>query len=271
MSLASLFKKKSPPLLVIQVNGVEVCTVTDTDVPCEKTPSVQVATGSSVAFVDSEGTAHRHSLTSASGWAHFSIRVHASKAVQADCVISDSPTFDPGAVMQGHATGIRFQPFFLPGAPMSNDALAGKGLFERGMHFSGNITPGNILLGCECDACHQGFTIRSYHAGFSNAGYFYSASGRFTLTVSTTVAGSPAPLSTPAPAALASLEQVLPLAPDGSRYAYLNPFRCPHCAAPYIDFQANPGLREREYYGNYFEGNELLNYSPENATTTVRG
>ena len=76
------------------------------------------------------------------------------------------------------------------------------------------------------------------------------------------VPGSPAPLSTPEPNALAALEQSLPLAPDGSSYSYRNPFRCPHCGDPYINFEANPGMRESEYYGNYFEGSQLTQYEP---------
>ena len=262
MSLFNIFKKKPPALLMVRVNGSELCSIYDDELPCEKRPSVHVDANSTVSFVGRNGTAHDHMLGPARGWAHISVRVHASKACQADCVVADSPEFDANALAGGKATGIRFQPFFLSGAPVSNTELAGKGLFRRGLHFSGNVTPGNILLSCECDKCHRSFLIRSYHAGFSNSGYFYSGSGKYTLTVSTMVPGSPAPLSTPEPKALAALEQSLPLAPDGSSYSYTNPFRCPHCGEPYIDFEANPGLRENEYYGNYFEGAQLVRYEP---------
>jgi hypothetical protein len=263
MSFRNLFQKRSPALLTVQVNGKEVCTVDADELPSEKTPSIQVGANSIVFFIDSTGTTHSHSLGLAQGWAHFSVRVHINRACQSDCVVSESPTFDATAITHGNATGIRFQPFFLRGASVSNAELAGKGLFRRGLHFSGNITPGNILLSCECDKCHRSFLIRSYHVGFSNSGYFYSASGKFTLTVSVMLAGSPAPLSTPDPNALAVLEQSLPLAPDGSSYGYLNPFRCRYCGEPYINFEANPGLRESEYYGNYFADSELVRYEPD--------
>jgi hypothetical protein len=265
MSLFNLFKSKSPALLVVRVNGSDLCAIYEDDLPCEKTPSVHIDANSDVSFVDCGGTVHDHVLASARGWAHISVRVHASKACQVDCVVSDSPAFDANALELGNATGIRFQPFFLSGASVSNTDLAGMGLFRRGLHFSGNITPGNILLSCECDQCHRSFLIRSYHAGFSNLAYFYSGSGKYTLTVSTMVPGSPAPLSTPEPDALAALEKSLPLAPDGSSYSYFNPFRCPHCGEPYINFEANPGLRESEYYGNYFEGSQLMQYEPTEA------
>jgi hypothetical protein len=123
------------------------------------------------------------------------------------------------------------------------------------------VTPGSIVLSCECDACHRSFLIRSYHAGFSDSGYFYSASGKYTITVSSNLAGAPAALAEPESAALAALEANLPAAPDGSRFAYMNPFRCPHCCAPYITF-ADPGSRSAEYYGNYFVGSDLLRYAP---------
>jgi hypothetical protein len=191
MSLFNIFKKKPPVLLSVRVNGSELCAIYEDELPCEKTPSVHVDANSTVSFVDRNGTVHDHKLGSAQGWAHISVRVHVSKACQADCVVGDSPTFDASALAHGKATGVRFQPFFLSGATVSNTELAGKGLFRRGLHFSGSVTPGNILLSCECDKCRRSFLIRSYHAGFSNSGYFYSGSGKYTLTVSTMVPGSP--------------------------------------------------------------------------------
>lgn len=265
MSLSTLFGKKAPAVLHVQVNGVELCTFYVDDLPAEKNPSVRLDTDSSVSFIDASGVAHTHSLGQDRGWAHFSIRLHANRGCQADCVISDSPAFDPDALSQGKAIGIRFQPFFLSEAAVSNTTFSGKGLFSRGMHFSGSVTPGSVMLSCECDHCHCSFLIRSYHAGFSESGYFYSASGKYTITVSHRVPGSPAPLSTPQPEALAELERLLPDAPDGSRYGYLNPFRCPHCGDPYINFADNPGMRENEYYGNYFADAALLRYEPVEA------
>ena len=114
----------------------------------------------------------------------------------------------------------------------------------------------------KCDRCKKSFQIRSYHAGFSNSGYFYSDSGKYTITVSDQVPGCPVPLSETNAADLAALEALLPQAPDGTYFRYLNPFRCPHCAAPYIDFEKNPKERLEEYYGNYFLGSELLHYEP---------
>jgi hypothetical protein len=261
MTILDFFKNKQPVLLAVHVDGQQLATVTAAHLPCELTPSAKVRPGSVVSFSAADGTAHVHTLGEVTGWAHFSVRVHANRACQADCVVSDSEQFDPEAFSRGDAVGIRFQPFFLPGAAVSNSELRGKGLFARGLHFNGTVTPGNTLLSCECDSCEKSFLIRSYHAGFSNSEYFYSASGKHTLTVSSYLPGAPAALAEPEPAALAALEAALPAAPDGSRFAYCNPFRCPHCSAPYIDF-SEPGSRSAEYYGNYFAGSELLRYEP---------
>jgi hypothetical protein len=258
----AIFKKKPNPLLVVRINGHELCRITESDIPCEVTPSKYLESNGILEFVGSDGVVHTHDLGLDSGWFHFSIRVHPNLACQADCVISQSKHFDPSALASGKASGIRFQPFFLPGAKVQNSELHGKSLFARGLHFSGTITSGNVVLSCECDHCKRSFLIRSYHAGFSDSGYFYSGSGKYTLTVNSHIPGSPAALSEPNSEDLAALESKLPPAPDGSSYNYLNPFRCPHCSEPYIDFAANPGSRSAEYYGNYFVGSELLRYEP---------
>lgn len=269
MPLFEFLRKKPEKLLSVRLDGVEICSIAVEELPCERTPSINVAPGSVVSFLAADGTEHTHELGQANGWAHFSIRVHQNRACQADCVVSDSVQFDPTAFARGDALGVRFQPFFLPGSATSNAEFKGRGLFARGLHFSGTVTPGNIMLSCECDECHRSFLIRSYHAGFSNAGYFYSTSGRYTLVVSSAIPGAPAALSEPDPAALAALEERLPRAPDGTSFSYLNPFRCPHCAAPYIDFRSDPNLRKSEYYGNYFTEAELMHYSEKGPNSSV--
>ncbi|MBB4593825.1 hypothetical protein [Xanthomonas cannabis] len=166
----SIFKKKAAALLSVQANGRELCRISQSDLPCEIKPCVWLEADSILEFVDSTVDVHRHELGATSGWFHFSIRVHANLGCQADCVISQTEQLDPDAFATGKAAGIRFQPFFLPGAAISNAALAGKGLFARGLHFSGLVTNSNVLLSCECEHCKRSFLIRSYHAGFSEAG-----------------------------------------------------------------------------------------------------
>ena len=257
-----LFKKKEKPLLRVIVNGEEICSVSKSELPCEKEPSRQLSSGSTIEFVDHSGDTHLHEMGDYAGWFHFSVRVHPSLACQADCAITQNEEYDQGAFSKGEATGIRFQPFFIAGAETSNDVFVGKGLFKRGLHFNGSVTNGAILLSCECEHCRKSFLINSFHAGFSNSGYFYSGSGLYTLSVSDRVPGCPAALSTPDTAELAKLESELPKAPDGSEFKYTNPFKCPHCKEAYIDFANNPEERPAEYYGNYFVGAEIMKYEP---------
>jgi len=168
----SFLKKKHVPLLSVRVQGREVTRVEETELPCEMNPSVEVGAGGMVQFIDRQGGVHEHPLGPVAGWYHFSVRVHGGLGCQADCVVTSSPDFDPQAFARGEATGIRFQPFFLPGAKVSNSEFRGKGLFARGLHFAGHVTSGDIVLSCECDDCHRSFHVRSFHAGFSQVGYF---------------------------------------------------------------------------------------------------
>ena len=51
------------------------------------------------------------------------------------------------------------------------------------------------------------------------------------------------------------IEKVLPPCQACSgAFRYLNPLRCPHCRAPYIDFPRYPDIRRSEYYGNVMFG-----------------
>jgi hypothetical protein len=58
---------------------------------------------------------------------------------------------------------------------------------------------------------------------------------------------------------LADVESKLPKSSDGS-FRYYNSFKCPHCLAPFIDFNKYKDMRPKEYYGN-----TLLNDKPKSA------
>ena len=245
-------------LLFVRLDGDEIARVNAGDLPCELTPSRKIGGDASLVFEDSSGRAHRHSLAELSGWVHISIRVHQDLICQADCVVTAGEVFDPEQLMKGEASGIRFQPFVLPGSTWDPAMFRGQGLFARGLHFPGSVTPGNVRLSCECDECGRSFQVRSFHAGFSHASYVYSDSGRYTLILESGTIGTPPAIPATDVAAIAALDASLPTAPDGTRFRYLNPFRCPHCAAPYIDFARHPRLRETEYYGNVLFGSEPI-------------
>ena len=249
-------------LLTVVLNGDEVAAVEPGDPPCELTPSRLIARNSTLEFIESTGRRHVHSLGELSGWAHISVRVNERLGCQVDCLVTDNEIFDPEALSNPSVPGVRFQPFFLPEAGGDPQRMIGQGLFARGLHYSGLVTPGSVRLSCECDFCARTFQVQSFHAGFANIGYMYSESGAFTLTIADDVPGCPPALGTPDRAELKRLEAILPLAPDGTIFRYTHPFRCPHCRKPYIDFEAHPGLREREYYGNCLFGVPPIRYPP---------
>lgn len=97
----------------------------------------------------------------------------------------------------------------------------------------------------------------------------YSDSGVYTLVIDEHVPGAPPAMGKPDTNALRALEAVLPAAPDGTPFRYINPFRCPHCHQPYIDFRTHPELRENEYYGNYLFGVAPVRYEQQEATKKV--
>lgn len=250
-------------LLEVMIDGVVQASVDGSRVPGETTIDVPLQDGASeVVFRGDGDLLVRHALAHEAGWGHFSVRVHENLACQADCVVSPAKDFDPRAFGRGEIRGVRFQPFFLGGAKVDPRELEGRGLFARGLHFSGHVSPGNLSLSCICDRCQRSFRLQSFHAGFSRVAYFYSGSGRHTLVVDGGGPGAPVPglraLSEEDAKAISALEHRLPPAPDGTPFRYLNPLRCPHCAAPYIDFEAHPEMRPHEYYGNTFFGEATM-------------
>jgi len=192
---------------------------------------------------------------------HSSIRILVNSGVMIDGIISKNADSFPATTGNAYE-GIRLQPFFLSNAQQKNEQMKGKGLFERGLHFSGMITPAYVRAVCICDQCSKSFSVQHFHAGFSEMQYFYSSNSRETLTVPyNAIAGMPVQLQESIdPQALRDVEEKLPPSTDGT-FRYYNPFRCVHCLAPYIDFENNKAMRPKEYYGL-----TLLNEKPKQFT-----
>lgn len=261
------------PVLKAFVGETELCQILSTELPVEKTPSIQANGNQSFILEDSKGKRYQYDLNFEDGsWVHFSIRVMQNLACQCDCLVNDSPEFSGSDLRTGKARGIRFSPIYLPGCKGNPADLHGKSLFYRGLHYSGRVTPGHVSLSCLCDQCERSFRLQSFHAGFGNCGYFYSDSGKDTLIVDNSVPGCPPAVGKPDIEALAKLEASLPLAnKDQTHFRYLNPLRCPHCGAAYIDFEKFPGQRENEYYGNYFYGEKPQWFGKEGSMIDDRG
>jgi len=167
---------------------------------------------------------------------HASVTVLPNSGVMMDGFVSSLQDSYPDP-NDRHVEAIRFQPFFLK--KEKNEELIGRGLFRRGLHFAGWTTPTSVRCVCSCDHCHESFTLEHFHSGFMFADYFYSKDGKETLIVTAETLGK-----TPQ-------EMDQNLRESGwEDFAYYNSLRCPHCSAPFIDFEKFKEQREEEYYGN---------------------
>lgn len=187
---------------------------------------------------------------------HSSIRVNSNSSVQIDGIISNSEsTFDE------NGEGIRFQPFFLSDKENENQKLKGLGMFDRGLHYLGLVTPSNVRLVCTCDECSESFGVQFMHAGFAEVQYFYSSNSKETLIVPYDNKLGPVPYQTQKDIdenQLNEIESKLPKTEDGT-FEYYNAFKCPHCFADFINFRANKKLRPREYYAYVYCNNNFRN------------
>lgn len=185
---------------------------------------------------------------------HASIRLLDSGTVMIDGSISKAK------IDTSSHESIRFQPFFISHKDAENEKLRGKGLFQRGLHFPGTVTPSNVRAVCICDSCFKSFSLQHFHAGFSEVQYFYSFDSKQTLVVDyDQIKGMPTQMQREINlSVLEKVEQQLPKPTLGTgRYKYYNSFRCPHCGDVYIDFENNKNIRPREYYGNRLINNHI--------------
>ena len=258
--------QKKPPLLRLLLGDDEVFSVSAAELPIEKLPVVEfVARDQPLRFVDSSGNARSFDVASAfdegARYFHVSARIHASYAVQTDGILTQRKEENSQEVFKAGGKALRLQPFMLPEFSGDTDNLIGRGLFHRGLHFSGMITPGNVSLMSLCDYCKHSFRLQSFHAGFSNLSYFYCSRGPHTMVASSHETDAPPVLGKADPAATARFEQRLPPCGDcGGSFNYANSFLCPGCQKPYIDFARHPQDRESENYGNHLYGASLQRF-----------
>jgi hypothetical protein len=252
--------------------GRELARINRQSVPVEELPVGIISTRQPALMLkDSRNTEWLYDLSSSlrdePRYVHFSIRVGPTFAVQADCILGDSGQTPADAFANGSANGIRFQPFYLPESAGDPAELIGRGLFFRGFHFSGTVTPGNVSLLCVCDFCRKSFRVQSFHAGFMSVNYFYCDRGPHTLIASSYLQDCPPVLAKADLEGVRRFQSRLPLCKEcGGEFRYYNPFRCPHCLDPYIDFKRHPNEREVEYYGNYLFGGTVQKFEPGPAT-----
>lgn len=269
----SFFRKKpsGPVVLTVEFEGEPVWSVREDEVPAKLERALELRqTRPLLSFVDSAGQRTTHELGSAhsegQSWLHLNVRVSERFALEADGLLSaSSDTQRARQEFASHGPAIRFQPLYLPQCPADPADLVGKGFFFRGLQFQGTISPSNVSMGCICDVCRGSFRASCFHAGFSELQYFFCDRGPHTLAVSSYVDGVPPLLEYVQPETVAPFEAMLPPCRCGGSFAYLNPFRCPHCGAAYIDFRTFPLLRAVEYYGCTLYGDSPQRWEPEPA------
>jgi hypothetical protein len=255
--------RNEEPILRVRIGTEQVCSITASELPAEKLPVVELQSrDQALHFVDSNGNARSFDMSSVyddgARFFHMSVRVGRSFAVQPDGILTTQRNDDPQEAYKGGAKGIRFQPFLLSDTPGGANDLVGRGLFYRGLHFSGTVTPGNVSLMCACDKCQRSFRLQSFHAGFGNVVYFYCSGGPHTLTASSYEKDAPPVLGRADKDSVARFESRLPSCTQcGGTFRYMNPLVCPHCKQPFIDFASHSEDREREYYGNYLYGGSI--------------
>lgn len=194
---------------------------------------------------------------------HSSIRILPNSAVMIDGIISNNSKSFPEWTESDYEA-IRLQPFYLSDKDECNKQLIGKGLFERGLHFSGTITPSTVRNICICDSCNQSFTIQHFHAGFSDAQYFYSSDSKETLTVPYSMMENiSAQLQKDITETdIESVDARLPKPTNNQGlFKYYNSFRCPHCLHSFIDFEKHREIRSGEYYGNTYINKKPLYFN----------
>ncbi|PAW93434.1 hypothetical protein CKK33_07990 [Mucilaginibacter sp. MD40] len=192
---------------------------------------------------------------------HFSISVQENDAVMIDGIISNRNDSHLDWTDENYEA-VRFQPFFLKSSEYQNKQLIGKGLFERGLHYPGTITPGGVRNICICDFCKKSFTLQHIHSGFSEVQYFYSSNSQRTLLVKYgEIENIPVQLQELIDEQ--SLQEVEAKLSGFSNegYRYYNSLNCPHCAKPFINFEENKHIRPGEYYANKFINKEFLHYT----------
>jgi hypothetical protein len=185
---------------------------------------------------------------------HCSIRIFANSGVMIDGIISKSET-TYSEWTDSEYEALRLQPFYLSDKNENNIRLKGKGLFERGLHFSGTVTPSGVRNICTCDNCKSSFTLQHFHAGLSEVQYFYSSDSKETLVVPyTAIENLPTQLqATIDPFIIELIETQLPKpTTNNTTFKYYNSLKCPHCLTTFIDFENNNQIRPNEYYGNNY-------------------
>lgn len=146
-------------------------------------------------------------------------------SAQIDGFISDTPEDrkmtlqDIGYRMEGH--------FLACGGEAAKERyqrLYGQDLPMKGLKYPGYTTPSNVRLIGICPDCGKSFCFHGYAFYMTQNDVAYSDDGLDCCTIQ----------------AYNIHKETWHYEEGGKTFRYYNAFRCPHCAAPYIDYQKHP-------------------------------
>lgn len=158
-------------------------------------------------------------------------------------------------------------------------APSGATVVERGFASASKAPPANVRIVSACDACSKSFSMRILHAGHVASDFFYCEKCPGVTSVALTDPRSTGfwkgietkrldllddPKSTPENVVKDNLtvysafEAALAPCRCGGAKRFLANLRCPHCAAPYIDFGGDLWKRLSEVYVCHVAGHDYV-------------
>ena len=115
----------------------------------------------------------------------------------------------------------------------AKESLKGLDVDYKGLRFKGYITPANYRCVAICPECNKSFVFHTLNYHMADTEPVYSDDGQYT-----------AKLATPPKDKIN-----WSLTFDGKTYRYYNSFCCPHCGAPYIDYNNHHDLKQSDNVG----------------------
>lgn len=169
---------------------------------------------------------------------HLALRIHTSNTycgpvhlVQADGFISDTPE---DKKMQLSDIGYRMEAFPLyssAGEQYMREQIIDRDLENKGLRYPGVTTPLNVRLIGWCPSCQRSFTFLSYALYNAQEEVAYSDDGLDVCGIEEYEID----------------KENWARTADGKIFRYYNPFRCPHCGKPYIDYKKHRNMKR---FGN---------------------
>jgi hypothetical protein len=225
-------------LLSAYLTNKELAQITDEKIPTFKRLEFSISgLEHELILVDSKNRKYSFDLSSAFDagldWIDACIDINENLVIHADCRLGKNQSI-PFAPQQ-----IIFQSFRLPENNINQDEVAGKELYGRGFLSPGSMIGSDFSFLCICDYCEKSFRLQNQHLAMSPLVHMYCESGYHTL------------LAEPAKSfnfknneTWLEFESLLPKCNlCNTSFRMMNPFRCPNCHEPFINYEKYPEQR----------------------------